>query len=119
MANTVDSLKKLDGFIAAALVDSSSGMMLESLVVGNYPVEIAAAANTEVLQSKLKAMDAIGLGDDNIEDILISLGSQYHLLRPLASNREIFIYLALDRSRANLAMARLELKKVESSIKRI
>ncbi len=119
MASTVDALKKLDGFIAAALVDSSSGMMLESLVVGNFPVEIAAAANTEVLQAKLKAMDAIELGDDHIEDILISLGTQYHLLRPLSSNREIFIYLALERSRANLAMARLEVKKVEGTIKRI
>lgn len=119
MASMVDNFKKLDGFIAAALVDSSSGMMLESLVVGNFPIEVAAAANTEVLQAKLKAMDAIDLADDNIEDILISLSSQYHLLRPLASNREIFIYLALDRSRANLAMARLELKKQEGTIKRI
>ena len=73
MAATVEALKKLDGFIAAALVDSSSGMMLESVVVGSFPVEIAAAANTEVVQAKLKAMDAIDLGDDHIEDILIIL----------------------------------------------
>lgn len=116
---TVDTLKKLDGFMAAALVDSSSGMMIESVVSGNFPVEIAAAANTEVVQAKLKAMDAIGLGDDTIEDILISLGTQYHLIRPLASNREIFLYVALERNRANLALARLELKKMEGSIKRI
>jgi len=69
---TVDVLKKLDGFIAAALVDSSSGMMLESIVVGNFPIEVAAAANTQVVQAKLKAMDAIDLGDDHIEDILCS-----------------------------------------------
>lgn len=116
---TVDTLKKLDGFLAAALVDSSSGMMLESIVVGSFPIEIAAAANTEVVQAKLKAMDAIDLGDDTIEDILISLGTQYHLIRPLASNREIFIYVALERNRANLALARLEVKKLEGSIKRI
>lgn len=119
MATAVEALKKLDGFLAAALVDSSSGMMIESLVVGNFPVEIAAAANTQVVQAKLKAMEAIGLGDDNIEDILISLGTQYHLIRPLASNREIFVYVALERERANLAMARIEVRKVEGSIKRI
>ncbi|GAB6140168.1 hypothetical protein JCM14076_08970 [Methylosoma difficile] len=116
---TVDVLKKLDGFLAAALVDSSSGMMIESIVVGAFPIEIAAAANTEVVQAKLKAMDAIDLGDDTIEDILISLGTQYHLIRPLASNREIFLYIALERGRANLALARMELKKLEGSIKRI
>jgi len=93
--------------------------MLESIVVGNFPIEVAAAANTQVVQAKLKAMDAIDLGDDHIEDILITLGSQYHLIRPLASNREIFIYVALERSRANLAMARIDLKKLEGSIKRI
>ncbi len=119
MSYTIDSLKKTDGLIAAALVDSSSGMMLESLVLGNFPVEIAAAANTAVIQAKLKAMDAIDLEDDKIEDILITLGTQYHLIRPLNANREIFIYIALDRDRANLAMARIELRRLETSIKRM
>jgi len=115
----VDSLKKLDGFLAGALVDSSSGMMLESVLSGNFPIEVAAAVNTDVLRAKLKAMDAINMEDDAIEDILISLGTQYHLLRPLRSNQEIFLYISLERSRANLALARLELKKVESSIRNI
>lgn len=116
---TVDTLRKLDGFLAAAMVDSGSGMMLESLVMGDFPIEVAAAANTEVVRSKLKAMDAIGMQDEHIEDILISLKTQYHLIRPLESNREIFLYLSLERDRANLALARLNLKKVEGSIKRI
>lgn len=118
MASTIDALKKIDGFIAAALVDSSSGMMIESLVVNNFPIEIAAAANTDVVQAKLKAMDATGLSDEHIEDILITLNTQYHLIRPLSANREIFIYMALERERANLALARIEMKKVEGTIKR-
>jgi len=113
----VETLKKLDGYLAGALVDSSSGMMLESYVAGNFPIEVAAAANTEVIRAKIKAMDAIDMEDDAIEDILISLGTQYHLIRPLASNREIFLYIALDRDRANLALSRLMLKKVEVTIK--
>lgn len=116
---TIDVLKRLDGFLAAAMVDSGSGMMLESITLGSFPIETAAAANTEVIRAKLRAMDAIDMGDDSIEDMLISLDSQYHLIRPLRSNREIFLYLSLERDRANLAMARLELKKVEASIKRI
>lgn len=116
---TVDALKKLDGVLAAALVDSGSGMTLESLTLGNFPIDVAAAANTEVVKAKLKAMDAIDMSDENIEDILISLNTQYHLIRPLYSNREIFLYLALDRERSNLALARLELKKVERTIKRV
>ncbi len=115
---TVDHLRKLDGFLAASLVDSSSGMTLDTLSIGNFPIDPASAANTEVVRAKLRAMEAINLSDDTIEDILISLGSQYHLIRPLSSNRDIFIYVALERNRANLALARLELKKLESSIKK-
>lgn len=115
----LETLKKLDGFLASALVDSSSGMMLESHLSGSFPIEVAAAANTEVVAAKLRAMDAIDMEDDGIEDILISLGTQYHLIRPLSSNREIFIYIALDRSRANLALSRLMLKKLEVTVKGI
>ncbi len=115
----LEPLSNLDGFLAAALVDSGSGMLLDSLGASVFPIETAAAFNTQVVQAKLKAMDAVGLGDDNIEDILISLGTQYHLIRPLDSNREVFIYIALDRKRANLAIARIELRKLESTIKKL
>ena len=44
--------------------------------------------------------------DDVIEDILITLGKQYHLIRPLSSSKgALFFYVALDRTRSNLALA--------------
>lgn len=115
----ISALKDIGGFLAGALVDSSTGMVLESMDDGKFPVEIAAAFNTQVVQAKLKAMEAVGLGDDTLEDILISLGTQYHLIRPLESNREIFIYVALDRKGANLGMAKAILRNVENTIKDI
>jgi len=113
----IGALKSIDGFLAAALVDSNSGLVMESMSNGVFPVEVAAAFNTQVVQAKLNAMDAIGLGDDTLDDILISLGTQYHLIRPLASNRAIFVYIALDRKKANLGMARAVLRNVEEGIK--
>ena len=53
---------------------------------------------------------------DGIEDILISLTGQYHLIRPLRSRSTLFFYLALDRKRANLAMARIALADVEKDL---
>jgi predicted regulator of Ras-like GTPase activity (Roadblock/LC7/MglB family) len=117
MANTKESLPKLmeiDGCIGCCIVDSNSGMLLESVGTG-VNLELAAAGNTEVVRAKRKTMKALSLGD-HIEDILITLGKQYHLIRPLSSNDALFIYVMLDKGRANLAMARHQLAQVEKDL---
>lgn len=117
MANINESLNQLlaaDGAQCAAIVDSASGMLLGSAGSG-VDMELAAAGNTEVVRSKTRTMEALGL-DDAIDDILITLGKQYHIIRPLAAKQGIFIYLVLDKSRANLALARRKVQEVEKQI---
>jgi len=110
----LEPLRELDGYMAAALVDAESGMLLGSDGAG-VDLDIAASGNTEVLRAKRKVANALQL-NDVIEDILISLTKQYHLIRPLDSNQKLFLYLVLDRSKSNLAMARNELRTFEKSI---
>ena len=67
------------------------------------------------MRTKLDVMEKLGLRGEVIEDILITLGSQYHLIRPVhgAPDDKLFLYLALNKAQANLAMARRDLKVIE------
>ena len=55
---------------------------------------MVAALNTDFVKAKQNAVDQTGL-NQNIEDILIPLDKQIHLIRPREANRSIFIYLAM------------------------
>lgn len=119
MANlkeTLEKLSKLDGYIGACVVDSNSGMMLGADGGGStISLELAAAGNTEVIRAKRQTMKSLGL-KDSIEDILITLATQYHLIRLVHSLEGLFIYLVLDKTKANLAMGRHVLAEAEKSM---
>lgn len=121
MANIETGLKgmmEIEGAIGAAVVDYSSGMALGTLSsTKTLDLEVAAAGNTEVVRAKMRTMDQLGL-NDAIEDILITLSGQYHVIRPLTSpkGQGLFLYLALDRNRGNLALARHRLKSIEAGL---
>ena len=118
MANVQDTLKELmsiEGTMCCAVVDSVSGMILGQAGSG-VDLEVAAAGNTEVVRAKMKTMKALGI-NDTIEDILITLGNHYHIIRPSTSNAGVFIYFVLDKSRSNLAMARRKTGDVDKAMK--
>lgn len=117
MANINDSLASLmqiDGAMCCAVVDANSGMTLGKSGTG-VDLDLAAAGNTEVVRSKMKTMKSLGL-NDAIEDILITLGKQYHIIRPVASKPGLFIYLVLDKGKSNLALARRGVLDVEGGL---
>lgn len=111
---TLDELMTIDGTMCASIVDSASGMILGSVGSG-VDMEVAAAGNTEVVRAKMKTMRALGL-NDVIEDILITLGKQYHIIRPSSRKEGVFIYFVLDKQRANLAMARRKTQDVDKEL---
>jgi hypothetical protein len=119
MSNIKDALSKimqLDGALGCCVVDSNSGMMLGAEgAPPNVNLEVAAAGNTEVVRAKRKTMKNLNI-KDSIEDILITLHSQYHVIRPLGSNDALFIYLILDRQKGNLAMSRHQLTNIEKDL---
>ena len=108
----------IEGATGAALVDWESGMALGTLGGGKYlDLDLAAAGNTEVVRAKMRTVESLRL-DDSVEDILITLSKQYHLIRLLGSGQghKLFLYLVLDRNKANLALARHHLKRIEADL---
>lgn len=114
-AASISDTSKIAGFIGACLVDSESGMLLASEGGGKLDMEAVAALNTNFIKAKLMAIEQLGL-NQHLEDILITLEHQVHLIRPLEKNRELFVYVALDKKSANLGMARRQLRELESGM---
>ncbi|NJP34945.1 hypothetical protein [Micromonospora thermarum] len=121
MADMDTALKEamqIDGAVGAAVVDYTSGMALGTLGSSkSLDLTVAAAGNTEVVRAKMRTLEMLKL-NDTIEDILITLHKQYHLIRPLSgrNSQGLFLYLALDKGRANLAMARHQLRRIEEDL---
>ncbi|MBX2858243.1 MAG: hypothetical protein KTR17_06245 [Cellvibrionaceae bacterium] len=110
----LDQLMDVSGAAAAAVVDVNSGMMLGGKGSG-VDLELAAGGNTQVVKSKMKTLEMLDL-NDKIEDILITLNSQFHLIRPTSKLEGLFLYYVLDSSHANLALARRALKSAEEQL---
>ncbi|GGV58869.1 hypothetical protein GCM10010245_92010 [Streptomyces spectabilis] len=112
------AMTTIDGAVGIALVDYTSGMALATLGDDKaLDLSVAAAGNTDVVRAKLHTMEILGI-QSAIEDILITLNDQYHLIRLLTSKtgEGLFLYLVLDRHHSNLAMARHRLSRIEAEI---
>jgi predicted regulator of Ras-like GTPase activity (Roadblock/LC7/MglB family) len=97
------------GFIAASIVDLDSGMTLASKTLRpDFDLTAASAYNSELVKQKLKIMHTLGL-HGLIEDMLITLSDQIHLIK--MTSRTTFLYLAVDKSRSNLAIVRSAVNK--------
>ncbi len=118
MADITTSLEQIltiDGAVCTSLVDYTSGMVLGEAGTG-VDMELAAAGNSEVVKAKLETMESLGL-DEKIEDILITLDSQYHIIRPIETQKGLFLYIVLDKKKSNLALARRKVQNIEQDLK--
>lgn len=105
-----DLMDAIPGVIAIAVSEIDSGMALASKSkLLSFEPEIAAAYNAEVIKQKLKAKRALGLEKMDLEDILITMTDQYHVLTIVPGNK-FFVYTIASKD-SNLAIIRNALRK--------
>ncbi|GAB4082012.1 hypothetical protein GCM10028783_29610 [Modestobacter muralis] len=115
--NVIADLLAIEGATGAAIVDIDSGMALATGGNPGFDLNVAAAGNSNVVRAKLRTITDLELKDE-IEDVLITLQGQYHLINVLRGqgNAGLFIYLVLNRTTANLALARHKLRSVAAGV---
>lgn len=112
----IDNMKNnIPGFIAVSVTEIESGVAyISHSSREGYDPSLASAYNLEVVKSKLKAIEALGLKEE-IEDITIKLTRQLHIIN-VADNGAFFVYLAVDADKANLGITRALLNKYKSDL---
>jgi hypothetical protein len=113
--SSLEEIMNIDGAIGATIVDYENGMTLGTIGGRNIDMELAGAGNTEVVRAKKNIIHDLEI-DEEIEDILISMDNQYHLIRMCNNHENVFIYLVIDRSGGNLGLARRSIDKIDKQL---
>ena len=115
--NVIADLLAIEGANGAAIVDIDSGMALAFGGTPGFDLNVAAAGNSNVIRAKLRTINDLEIKEE-VEDILITLQNQYHLINVLKGqgNAGLFIYLVLDRVTGNLALARHKLRAIAGAV---
>ncbi|MET7905855.1 hypothetical protein [Streptomyces sp. NPDC005336] len=55
--------------------------------------------DTDVMRAKLSTLELLGYSPECLEDIVVTLDSEYHVIRPLSrrTRQGVFLYLVADR----------------------
>ncbi|MBC9715798.1 hypothetical protein H9Y04_24965 [Streptomyces sp. TRM66268-LWL] len=99
----LDSALEIAGVTGAAVVDFQQRRVLGARDLGRGPdMDKVAFGDSDVMRAKLYTLELLGYRPESVEDMLITLEREVHLIRPLLRLREggIFVYFVVDRERA-------------------
>ncbi|MEU4894080.1 hypothetical protein AB0B12_16585 [Streptomyces sp. NPDC044780] len=118
MTDIQESLREVmgcEGALAASLVDYLSRISLGAVQAPRGPdLEKVAYGDTDVLRAKLSTLELLGYDPERLEDIVVTLDTEYHVIRPLSrrARQGVFLYLVADRARADLGATRATMRDV-------
>ncbi|MEU3523908.1 hypothetical protein AB0E62_08595 [Streptomyces sp. NPDC038707] len=112
---------RLPGARGAALVDWTSGLALGTVGEapgGDHETSAAEAAELARTAAEHGTFAPAGEGLPPMEDVIVSNGESYHLLRFVATSFDssVFLHLWLGREEGNLALARIRLAEMAARL---
>jgi len=104
----------ITGAVGVSLVDWTNGLAIGTAGEGPYGDHEAGAADATELARSVTQTPSFADPDSGAapaEDVIVTAAGWYHLIRfvDTAFDSNVFLYLRLDRDKANLAMARIRL----------
>ncbi len=110
-----ETVEAVDGAIGVALIDIDGGVMLGVEGRDRGFIETASMGGLDVVRAQNRAIDQLTI-DDEVEDILITLTTQYHMIRRLKGDSSLLLFLAIHRNEGNPGLARHQLRSVEGRL---
>ena len=112
----VHQVCELNGVVGCCVFDIGSGLPVASSGSGAPPAELARHGRT-LLSAMGTSSRALGLGH-TLPDAAITLGSHHLLLRSVDKHSGMALITVLDRTNANLTLARLQIERLDPLLDR-
>jgi hypothetical protein len=103
----LQDLMQVDGLIYVAIADVRRGNVFAGSGYGP-DIDRAVQAGSDILRAHRDSLRSLGHWKPNepVEEILVTAGTRYHILRVLPAHPEYFLLAVLDKLRSNLAITR-------------
>ncbi|MBX3608184.1 MAG: hypothetical protein KF788_23125 [Piscinibacter sp.] len=108
----VHQLSELTGMVSVCVFELSSGRDVAHAGASPGAADLA-SHGTELLASITATCRSLGLGHA-LPDAAITLGAHHLLLRPVPKHPGLALHAVLDKSHANLTLARLQVQRMDS-----
>jgi len=108
----VHQLSELTGMVSCCVFELSTGQSRAHAGASPGPEDLA-THGTELLASIAATCRQLGLGHA-LPDAAITLGAHHLLLRPVPKHPGLALHAVLDKTHANLTLARLQVQRMDA-----
>jgi hypothetical protein len=108
----VRQLSQLAGMVSCCIFDVASGRVHAHAGAGPKAEELA-SFGADLIATAIDASRGLGLGL-TMPEAAITLGAHHLLLRPVPRHAGLVLHAVLDKTQANLTLARLQVQRMDS-----